>query len=183
MQGPTGNLLITYDPAHREAAEANARSVLDELSAGARFLGNWPGVFEVAITGDPRLVVQNARALCRSDPSRFNHTHHWRPVDAWARSELPDMAGAAQKLGAGIAEGETWKLSLAIHGPSRWRAHDLVKPLTDPVKRGPVRLDDPAKELRVDVLGERTAVALLERGEDLSVDKVREATLAMPQDV
>lgn len=184
MAAPHCNLLVTYDVQHREFAQRNANRVLVELGASPRFLeGSPPGVFEVVVPGDARLVARAARELCRQDPLKFAHTHHWRPVELWVESELPAMVRSAEQLGKRIGPGDSWRLTLEIHGPSKWHSSDLVKPLTDPVKGGVVRMDDPAKVLRVDILGRRAGFAVLDRGDELSVDKERQALMAMPQDI
>lgn len=178
------NLLITHDVQHAEYARDNARGVLAHLGASGQFLEDSPpGVFEVVLPGDPRALVRAAAALCTEDPSRFAHTHHWRPVEAWVKAEKKDMVQAIEGLAPRIGPEDTWRLTLDIHGPSQWHTHDLLKPLTDPVKRGRVHLDDPAKELRVDILGSRAGIALLERGDDLSVDQLRGKQMALPQEV
>ncbi|HEV8361497.1 MAG TPA: hypothetical protein VGR28_13690 [Candidatus Thermoplasmatota archaeon] len=178
------NLLITHDAPHREAARRNADAVLEALESGARFAPAAPeGVFEVVASRDRRRLLEEARGLCGRDPRRFAHTHHWRPVDAWVPSNLPDMVQAVRELAPRISSRDVWKLSADIHGASPLRLHDLVRPLTDPVQGGRVQMHDPDKELRVDVLGPWAALAVLARGEDLRVDLVRRATMAVAQDV
>lgn len=179
MQAP--NVLITHDVQHREAARSNARHVLEELEASPLFLDDpVPGVFAVALGRDPRSILGAARGLCRREPTRFAHTHHWRPVDRWTRADLDAMRDDVAALAPGIGPGDTWRLTAEVHGPSRWHANDLVRPLTDPVRRGMVRMRDPSKVLRVDIFGERAAITLLGRADDLSVDEVLQATMAMP---
>lgn len=178
------NLLVTHDRQHDARARDNVRHVLAHLGASGRFLDPpTPGGFALDVPGDARMVVRAAADRCRHDPSRFAHTHHWRPVDAWVRSEVRAMTRAVERLAPRIAANDPWRLTLAIHGPSPFRTADLVAPLTAPIRHGRVQLVHAAKELRVDVLGDRAAIAVLERGDDLSVDAERRLVLTTAQDV
>lgn len=178
------NLLVTHDLQHAASARDNVRHVLAHLGASGRFLEvATPGAFALDVPGDARLVVRAAADRCRHDAPRFAHTHHWRPVDAWVRSELREMTRAVERLAPRIGPEDPWRLTLAIHGPSRWRTADLVPPLTEPIRRGRVQLVHAVKELRVDLLGDHAAIALLEPGDDLSVDTARRLVLTMAQDV
>jgi hypothetical protein len=178
------NLLVTYDVQHREAAMGHAGKALVAAGARPHFLRDAPpGIFEVHVPGDARAVLARLRSMCREDPSRFAHTHHWRPVDDWARSTPPSMRQAAEALGKRIAAWDSWRLTVDIHGPSPLHAHDLIGPLTAGISQGVPRMRSPQKVLRVDIVANQAAFALLEPGDDLSVDQVRAAELAMPQDV
>lgn len=184
MAMPPCNLLVTYDVQHREAAQRSVRGVLGHLALAANFREpSPPGIFELVVPGDARAAVREARELCQREPWRFARTHHWRPVDAWTSSDLADMVRAVEALAGRIRPRDAWRLTLQIHGPSRWHQRDLVKPLTDPIRAGIVRLHDPAKELRVDVIGEEAGVAVLDRGDDLSIDGLLRAMREIPQEV
>lgn len=177
------NLLVTCDTHHREAARLHVEAVLAQLGSRPRQVeGAPPGLLEFWVQGDPRAAVRHARQLCREDPRRFAHTHHWRPVDAWTGSDLDALVLAVGRLAPRIGPRDTWRLTVDIHGPSGWRSAELVKVLTQVVQQGIVQLHAPDKELRVDVLGGLAALAVLARGDELAVHAEREAALKEPQD-
>jgi len=174
MRPPAWNLLITCDPGHEHAAREHARAALQALGLGVRFRADaGPGTLEARVDADPRDVVHQIEELARRDPRALGHTHHWRPVDAWVPSDLRSLRREVGAVAQGIGPWEAWRLTVQVHRAAGPTAHDLVEPLSEAVAHGVVRMHDPDKVLRVDVVGEAAGIALLEPGDDLSVDRVR----------
>ena len=120
-------------------------------------------------------MVSQLIRMCREDPVGFQYSHHWVPIERWVPSERSTIREAANELGKGIGDNESWMMHL--HKRHFQEHHDdLIAYLTDPLNRGRVDLTDPDKILAVEILGKNTGLSLLTRHELLDVNKVRVAS-------
>jgi tRNA(Ser,Leu) C12 N-acetylase TAN1 len=121
---------------------------------------------------DPRLVIQELRALLARHSRLLQHTCKWVPVDLWALSDIDSLRKAIGQLRDRIAEGETWRM---VVEKRRYGGHtrQLIE-LLAPLVTAKVDLEHPQKILRVDLIGSLAALSVLRPGEILSTGKAEQ---------
>jgi tRNA(Ser,Leu) C12 N-acetylase TAN1 len=165
------NLLVSCSPRGHAAARGEVLKLL-------RFLGDdEPVVAHTAARGivgarttlDPRLVVEELRALLAHHPRLLQHTCKWVPIDLWTSSDLDSMRTAVWQLKDRIASGETWRMSVEKrrHGV---HTQEIVEALA-PLVTAKVDLHHPQRILRVDIIGPFAGLSVLRPAEILSVGR------------
>jgi tRNA acetyltransferase TAN1 len=126
-----------------------------------------PGICAVHSSLDNREVIARCKELFRSEPA-FRFAVKWVPVDHWCETSLDAIKQMIdEKLAPRIGVQETWGMKVEKRG---WREHhtaEIVEHLSADIDRK-VDLRRPDKLVRVDILGSRTALSLLQPGEIFS---------------
>lgn len=166
------NLLVSCSSRGHAAARGEILKLLrflgDEQPLVARTAAR--GIVGVKTTLDPRLVVEELRALLASHPRLLQHTCKWVPVDLWTFSDIDSMRNGVAQLKDRIADGETWRMSVEKR---RYGAHRLeLIQLLAPLVTAKVDLSHPQRILRVDIIGSYAALSVLSPAEILSAAKV-----------
>lgn len=126
------------------------------------------GIAVVHTALDGREVVRRCHELFRQEFA-FAYATKWVPVDYWCHTDLEAMRTLlAQKVRDAIAEGETWGMKVEKRRWQQYHTHDIVLHLAHAIDRK-VDLDHPDKLVRVDIVGDRTAVSVLRPGEIFSI--------------
>lgn len=164
------NLIVTYEPTHAGKAGEEVRELLSE-HGGCEFLdSDYEGVFLIHAKQDPKKVVAKLKEKCQEESHSFRYTFRWIPVEKWTNTS--EMEDAVKKIEERIKPEESWKMDLGKRGYSG-DTMQLVRRLTEHIRRPKVDLKNPQKIVKVEIVGERTAVALLDRDEYLNVAKMK----------
>lgn len=119
------------------------------------------GIALVHTTLDAREVVRHCHELFEQGLG-FQHAIKWIPVDCWCEPDLDALRlHLTQVAGSRIAPNETWAMRVDRHGSQRYRTPQIVTHLARAIDRR-VDLDHPDKIVRVDIVGERAAVSILQ---------------------
>ncbi len=162
------NLLVTYDPAHAGKAKEEVNALLEGIKA--QFLeSDIEGVFLLSAK-NPKEITKKLNT--KSNASRFNYTFHWVPIDKWCSSKLEDMAKAMKEIDAKMKPEESWKMDLAKR-KYEGETPKLIMKLTENINKPKVDLKNPQKIVKVEILGKKAAVALLDKSELLDVPKLK----------
>lgn len=164
------DLLVSY-PWHRYyRARREVRRVLRRLGDDAPRM-QWTSVEGIAIVHtslDPRRVVAGCRELLCSGQEMFEYAVKWAPVDHWCDTDLEAIRQVMeQQVVPRIAPTETWALQV---NKRRWQLYhtaEIVEALAPLIDRK-VDLSSPDRIVRVDVIGDRTAIAVLRPDEIFS---------------
>jgi tRNA(Ser,Leu) C12 N-acetylase TAN1 len=168
---PDANLLVTFDPNHSGKAKEIVEAVLKEAGEAADFLeSKIDGLFLLKVS-DAKVAVKKLVDLCKKDKSKFKGTFKFVPIEKWTSSKIEDIQAAIKELQEGIGAEEKWKMDL---GKRQTEHHekDLIIKLTDPIDRPNVDLKDPAKIMKVEIVGKDTGVSLLTPDELLDTQKI-----------
>ncbi|MBI4018083.1 MAG: THUMP domain-containing protein [Candidatus Aenigmarchaeota archaeon] len=167
------NLLVTYEPAHRSRAMQEVRLLLEEIDEKAEFEeSDSEGVFLLSVS-DSKHVVRRLAGLCNDDPEKFKYTQRWVPLEKWVSSDVEQIATALAEMNDRIDDGEKWKMDLAKRGYDSLSTTELIKRLTESIDKPKVDLKNPDKIVKVEILGSKAAIALLNSGELLEVAKMK----------
>jgi tRNA(Ser,Leu) C12 N-acetylase TAN1 len=129
------------------------------------------GIVGVKTALDPRLVVQELRALLAHHPRLLQHTAKWVPIDLWTSSDIESLRRAVGRLKDRIAAGETWRMTVERRGHGI-HTRELIA-LLAPLLAARVDLRHPQRILRVDMVGPFAALSVLGPADILSVARAR----------
>jgi len=165
------DLLVSYPwgrfyPARREALHA-----LQALGDPHATMG-WTFVMGIAVVHtrlDNRQVVRQCRELLHEKKIPFDFAVKWVPVDYWCWTDLETIKQLIEeKVLPHIKPQETWAMQV---NKRRWQTYhtiDIVTTLAAGIDRK-VNLSQPDKIVWVDVIGNETAVSVLNPDEIFSV--------------
>jgi tRNA(Ser,Leu) C12 N-acetylase TAN1 len=126
------------------------------------------GLTGVRTALDPRRAVAELRRMLEQTPRRFRFTAKWVPVDAWTAADIGALKAALPALRGRIARGDRWRMTVEKHQHVRHHTRDVVAALA-PLIDARVDLAAPDKIVRIDLVGDRAALAVLAPSEILSV--------------
>jgi len=126
------------------------------------------GIIGVKTCLDPRMVVRELRRLFYEDPTVFQYTLKWVPVDLWTHSDMESMKEAVADLGKNIGTNETWRMTVEKRRYTRHHKIEIIRDLAELIDKR-VNLEKPDKILRVDILGKYAGISLLKPQEIFSV--------------
>lgn len=173
------NLLVTFDPEEFPAARKEVKETLGEIGEeNPEFLtSRVHGLFMLHVSLDPKETTRKLEALCREDPSRFWYTYHWIPVDRWCPSTIEEMSEVVKEYAEKIKPEERWRMRINKRFYEKYHTPELVEKLTKHVDKPKVDLENPDKTIRIEIIGGRAALSLLEPREHFSVNDVKEELL------
>lgn len=159
-------LIVRHDPANIDAAIAETRQILaaigepDALIRDTGVVGN----LKVIPEGDPHAAQNAITKMCAEDPGIFHYTSRWTVVDMWVPTDLKEIRRAVAAYQRDIGATDSWKVAVrpSQTGLHRQAVIDAVVPL---IQNAPIDLENPAKEIRIDILGNETGIGLVERDE------------------
>jgi len=125
------------------------------------------GIAVVHTSLNNREVIQKCKELLKSG-FVFRFAIKWVPVDFWSETSLDSIKKVIdEKVAVGIGENETWGMQVEKRRWQKYHTIQIIEPLAAGINRK-VNLSSPDKLIRIDLVGERTAVSLLKPGEIFS---------------
>lgn len=118
------------------------------------------GIIGVKTSLDPRAVVQELKTIQSNDPTVFQHTLKWVPVDLWVESDLDSMREAVRSLKDMIRQGERWRMTVEKRRYTLHHKIDIIRELAELVDEQ-VDLKNPDRIVRIDILGKYAGLSVL----------------------
>lgn len=118
------------------------------------------GIIGVKTRLDARMVVRELGSILRDDPTAFQYTLKWVPVDLWVNSDLESMREAVLKLRDQIKPGERWRMTVEKRRYTLHHKIDIINELAELVDEK-VDLKNPDKIVRIDIIGKNAGVSVL----------------------
>ena len=164
------DILVSYECGRFGRSKREVREALrrcgDEQSQIERTSVN--GIAVVRTTLDGREVVRRCRELCH-ESFAFRFAIKWVPVDYWCETDLEAIRKLLEAEVRGrIAEDETWGMKVERRGWQQHHTQDIIVYLARAIDRK-VDLNHPDKLVRIDVLGNQTAISVLRPSDMFSV--------------
>ncbi len=167
------NLLVTFDPNHTGKAKEEIDGILKEVNEKVEYLkSDVDGLYQLKVK-DAKKLVKDLVGFCKKNKKKFEVTFHWVPVDKWCKSTVGDMQKTIKGVVKNIKESEKWKLDLVKRGYGKMHTTELILKLTEVVDRPKVDLKKPDKIIKVEIIGDKAGIALLENDELLNVPKIK----------
>lgn len=166
------NILISHDPSHSGSAKDAILNLFKDVKQDIKQIKKEvDGLFSANVK-DARKAVKELAKICEKDSARFEKTFHYIPIDKWCKSTVADMQKAIKGFAKDIRKTEKWKMELCKR---KKKGHDieLILKLTEAVDRPKVDLESPDKIIKVEIIGNKAGIALLKKGEILSVPRTK----------
>ena len=164
------NLLVTHDASHAGSSKAEVERALKAVKQKAKFLkSNVDGIFNLRV-GNAKKTVKSLGKL-KGKKGMFEHTFHWVPIEKWTATSLKSIQLHVKKLQKGIKKSDKWKLDLHKRHFDGIHSTELIMRLTEVVDKPKVDLENPQKIIEVQIIGNKTGLALLNKDEILSLAK------------
>ncbi len=164
------NLVVTHDPAHAGKARDEISALLDGVGIKPQFLESGvEGVFLLSVK-NPKEATKKLNT--KANAKKFSHTFHWVPIDKWVSSKITDMAKAMKEIDAKIKPEESWKMELSKRN-YEGETPKLIMKLTENINKQKVDLKNPQKIVKVEIIGKKAGISLLDRSEYLDVPKLK----------
>jgi len=129
------------------------------------------GIVGVKTRLDPREVVRRLRGFFNEDPSGFQYTLKWVPVDVWTGSDIESMKAAVDAVRDRIGKGERWRMTVEKRRYALYHRIDIIRELAELVDEK-VDLTNPDKILRVDIIGKFAGISVLSPDETFSTTRL-----------
>jgi len=160
------NLLITYDPAHSGRAEDEAKTLLKSAGEDAKFLkSDIEGVFLLRTKKDPKAIARELQKSGKANPSQFGYTFHWVPIEEWVKTDLTAIGKVLKAFDKKMDPAKSWKLDLVKRHFDKMGTSELILKLTEHINKPKVDLKTPQVVVKVEILGKKTGLALLDADE------------------
>ncbi len=163
------NLLVTFDPVHKESAKAEINFIAKETGKKVKIMRTEEGLAEIN-ADKPKEII---KALKNIDKEKFKYTFYWWPVDEWCKSGVKEIQDCIKKIQQGIKAEEKWKMDLAKREVTQEYPKDLIIKLTDVIDKQEVDLKNPEKIIKIEIIGDKTAISLLTPEEIFNVLKIK----------
>ncbi|HYB91683.1 MAG TPA: THUMP domain-containing protein [Candidatus Binataceae bacterium] len=163
------DLLVSYYWNHFSRARREAAFVLRKFGDPAPQIER-TGVIGIAVVHtslNNRDVIRKCKELFKAGFA-FRFAIKWVPADFWCETSLDSIKKVIdENVVAGIGEHETWGMKVEKRRWQKYHTIEIIEHLAAGISRK-VNLSNPDKLIRVDVLGEKTAISLLKPGETFS---------------
>ncbi len=167
------NLLVTYNPSHRELSRDEIQHILIALGHDNDIVDeSIDGVFLVA-TKNPKTVVKKLASHCKKNPALYRYTVRWIPIDSWCSTSMSDIGAQMKEINKKLGTKDTWKLGITKRHYSRQSTADVIGTLTEHITNPNINLLKPRKIVQVEIVGKRTGVALLDESEVFNVNRFK----------
>jgi len=166
------SLIITYEPNHLASSKDEVINVFKAIGDKPDFLeSKFEGVFLLK-ESNPKDKVKQLKQSAKKNAKLFSRTFHYIPVDIWVKSEIKNMQNAIKPLVKNIKDEEKWKMDISMRHYKKHNFKELIEKLTGVVDRKNVDLENPEKIIKVEILGDKAAIALLNPEEFLETPKI-----------
>ena len=128
------------------------------------------GILGVKTSLNNREVIAKVRELFKQNPLEINFTLKWVPVDHWCDSNMEQMKEVIEKIKSEIKPGETWGMEVEKRRFTEMHTQEIIDKLA-PLIKEKVNLENPNKIVRIDILGKRTVITILQPEEIFSIVK------------
>ncbi len=165
------NLIVTYDPAHAGKAEEEVKSLLQTQGETPEFMkSEVDGLFLLRTKKDTKELVKSLNS--KKNAKSFSYTYHWIPVEKWVASGIEGMKKAMKEIDGKMDPKESWKLDI---GKRHFKGDttDLISKLTENINKPKVDLKNPQKIVKVEIIGKKAGISLLDASELLNVPKLK----------
>ncbi len=126
------------------------------------------GIAIVRTTIDGREVIRRCREFHQAEAA-FEFAIKWVPVDYWCDTNLDAMKECIDERVTGrIGRDQTWGMKVEKRRWNKFHTIEIIEYLAKDIDRK-VDLGNPDLLVRIDVLGEKTAISVLEPNEIFSL--------------
>jgi len=167
------NILVSYPWSQYSKAKKEIQLILKKLGEEKPFITRTiaEGIIGVKTCQNPREVVHALQRMLNEDPTIFQYTLKWVPIQLWTYSDLESMKKAVEQLKTEIHKGEKWRLTLEKRRFTKYHKIEIIESIAELVDEK-VDLKNPDKILRIDIIGKYAGIAVLKPNDLFSTSRV-----------
>jgi len=162
--------MITFDPAHAGKSAEEVKALLKEAGEDGEPKEYGHGGIFLLKVDNSKETVSKVKKIFQKHPDKFEYTYNWIPIEKWCDAKIDALVKEMKEIDERMDPDETWKLDLnkrQFDMPTM----DLIVKLTDPIEKPKVDLKNPQKIVKIEIIGNKAGIALLDKDELLNVGK------------
>ncbi len=167
------NLIITCARHLEPETEDELRDILDEFgdSDADIMITNMSGILTAETKLDPVDVVKKMKEMLLDEPWSIRYCLRIIPIQNIVDTKIEDIERIISENSNQILDNETYRISIEKRN-SDISSQEIISKIADKIKNK-VSLEFPDKIILIEILGNKTGVAILKKSDILSVEKTK----------
>ena len=132
---------------------------------------NMSGILTVKTELDPVQVVKKIQEMILDEPWSIRYCLRIIPMQRFIDTDIEKIDETVSEIAASITEKDTYRISIEKRN-SQMVSQELIKKIAQKFKNK-VSLENPDKIIQIEILGGKTGVSILSKGDILSLEKTK----------
>ncbi|MFB5618929.1 MAG: THUMP domain-containing protein [Candidatus Nitrosomaritimum aestuariumsis] len=167
------NLIITCARHLEPEASEEIRKILEDFgdSEPKITITNMSGILTVKTQLEPVEVVKKIKEMILDEPWSIRYCLRIIPMQKFVDTDIEKIDETVSEISNSITEDDTYRISIEKRN-SQMVSQELIKKIAEKFKNK-VSLENPDKIIQIEILGGKTGVSILSKGEILSLEKTK----------
>jgi len=167
------NILVSYPWSQYAKAKQEIQRILKKLGEITPVIDRTiaEGIIGVKTCQNPRDVIHALREMLNEDPTIFQYTLKWVPIELWTHSDIDSMKKAVEQLRTEIHSGEKWRITLEKRRFTKYHKIEIIESIAELIDEK-VDLKNPDKILYIDIIGKYAGISVLKTNDIFSTSRV-----------
>jgi len=167
------NLIITCARHLEPETEEELIDILDEFgdSDVKVTITNMSGILTAETKLDPVEVVRKIKEMLLDEPWSVRYCLRIIPIQKVIESKIEEIEKSVAELSSQILDDESYRISIEKRN-SDLSSQEIITKIADKIKNK-VSLEFPDKVLLIEILGNKTGIAILKKSDILSTEKTK----------
>ena len=167
------NLIITCARHLEPEASEEITKILGDFgdSEPKITITNMSGILTVNTELDPVQVVKKIQEMILDEPWSIRYCLRIIPMQRFIDTDIEKIDETVSEIAASITEKDTYRISIEKRN-SQMVSQELIKKIAQKFKNK-VSLENPDKIIQIEILGGKTGVSILSKGDILSLEKTK----------
>ena len=167
------NLIITCARHLEPEASEEITKILGDFgdSEPKITITNMSGILTVKTELDPVQVVKKIQEMILDEPWSIRYCLRIIPMQRFIDTDIEKIDETVSEIADSITEEDTYRISIEKRN-SQMISQELIKKIAQKFKNK-VSLENPDKIIQIEILGGKTGVSILSKGDILSLEKTK----------
>lgn len=167
------NMLVSYSWSQYAKARKEIQFILKGLGEEKPFITRTiaEGIIGVKTSLNPREAIHSLQGMLNENPTIFQYTLKWVPIDFWTYSDIDSMKKAVKQVKTEIHKSEKWRITLEKRRFTKYHKIEIIDSIAELIDEK-VDLENPDKILRIDIIGKYAGISILKPNDTFSVSRV-----------
>ncbi|MGA0296412.1 MAG: THUMP domain-containing protein [Nitrosopumilaceae archaeon] len=167
------NLIITCARHLEPETSEEITKILEDFgdSEPKVIITNMSGILTAKTQLDPVEVVKKIQEMILDEPWSIRYCLRIIPMQKFIDTDIEKIDETVSEMADAIAEGDTYRISIEKRN-SQMVSQELIKKIAQKIKNK-VSLENPDKIIQIEILGGKTGVSILSKGNILSLEKTK----------
>ncbi|MBA4452127.1 MAG: RNA methyltransferase [Nitrosopumilaceae archaeon] len=167
------NLIITCARHLEPEASEEITKILEDFgdSEPKITITNMSGILTVKTQLEPVEVVKKIKEMILDEPWSIRYCLRIIPMQKFVDTDIEKIDETVSEISNSITEDDTYRISIEKRN-SQMVSQELIKKIAEKFKNK-VSLENPDKIIQIEILGGKTGVSILSKGEILSLEKTK----------